>query len=113
MARVPDAREFYLDSLSRVDIDHYAKGRVVLLGDAAYGNTLGGFGTGLAVVGAYVLAGELAAADGDHRVAFRRYEELFRAYATISRRATPARSSRRAAGPGWRCATRRSGRASC
>ena len=86
MARVPDAREFYLDSLSRVDIDHYAKGRVVLLGDAAYGNTLGGFGTGLAVVGAYVLAGELAAADGDHRVAFRRYEELFRSYATISRR---------------------------
>jgi 2-polyprenyl-6-methoxyphenol hydroxylase-like FAD-dependent oxidoreductase len=86
MARVPDADDFYLDSLSRVDIDHYAKGRVVLLGDAAYGNTLGGFGTGLAVVGAYVLAGELAAADGDHRVAFRRYEELFRDYATISRK---------------------------
>ncbi|MGI3783813.1 MAG: hypothetical protein ACRYG2_23855, partial [Janthinobacterium lividum] len=34
-------------------------GRVALLGDAAEGNTLGGFGTGLAIVGAYVLAGEL------------------------------------------------------
>ena len=36
----------------------------------AYGDTLGGFGTGLAIVGAYVLAGELAAAGGDHRTAF-------------------------------------------
>ncbi len=86
MARIPQAREFYLDSLSRVTIDRYSRGRVVLLGDAAYGNTLGGFGTGLAVVGAYVLAGELLAADGDHRVAFARYEELMRDYAKISQR---------------------------
>ncbi|MGW5741295.1 FAD-dependent monooxygenase [Amycolatopsis sp. NPDC003861] len=86
MARIPQAREFYLDSLSRVTIDGYTRGRVVLLGDAAYGNTLGGFGTGLAVVGAYVLAGELRAADGDHRVAFARYEELMRDYAKVSQR---------------------------
>ncbi|MBE8521301.1 FAD-dependent monooxygenase [Amycolatopsis sp. H6(2020)] len=86
MARIPQAREFYLDSLSRVTIDRYSRGRVVLLGDAAYGNTLGGFGTGLAVVGAYVLAGELLAAGGDHRVAFARYEELMRDYAKVSQR---------------------------
>ncbi|MGV9360856.1 FAD-dependent monooxygenase [Amycolatopsis sp. NPDC003731] len=86
MAKIPQAREFYLDSLSRVTIDGYARGRVVLLGDAAYGNTLGGFGTGLAVVGAYVLAGELRAADGDHRVAFARYEEQMRDYAKVSQR---------------------------
>ncbi|MEV4052128.1 FAD-dependent monooxygenase [Amycolatopsis sp. NPDC049688] len=86
MARIPQAREFYLDTLSRVTIDRYSRGRVVLLGDAAYGNTLGGFGTGLAVVGAYVLAGELRAADGDHRVAFARYEELMRGYAKVSQR---------------------------
>jgi 2-polyprenyl-6-methoxyphenol hydroxylase-like FAD-dependent oxidoreductase len=86
MARLPAAREFYLDSLSRVTIDHYSRGRVVLLGDAAYGNTLGGFGTGLAIVGAYVLAGELLAADGDHRVAFARYEEQFRGYAKVAQR---------------------------
>ncbi|MER6943948.1 FAD-dependent monooxygenase [Nonomuraea sp. NPDC000554] len=76
--------EFYLDSISRVTIDRYAKGRVVLLGDAAYANTLGGFGSGLALVGAYVLAGELALAGGDHLVAFRRYEEGFRGYAKVS-----------------------------
>ncbi|GAA0371227.1 FAD-dependent monooxygenase [Actinoallomurus spadix] len=86
VAAVSRAPEFYLDSISRVEIDHYAKGRVVLLGDAAYGNTLGGFGTGLAIVGAYVLAGELAAADGDHRTAFRRYEEELRGYAKVARK---------------------------
>jgi 2-polyprenyl-6-methoxyphenol hydroxylase-like FAD-dependent oxidoreductase len=86
IAKVPEAREFYLDALARVTIDHYSRGRVVLLGDAAYGNTLGGFGTGLAIVGAYVLAGELLAADGDHRVAFARYEEQFRGYAKVSQR---------------------------
>ncbi|WP_214412303.1 FAD-dependent monooxygenase [Sphaerisporangium fuscum] len=86
MAQLPDAREFYLDSISRSEVDHYSRGRVVLLGDAAYGNTLGGFGTGLAVVGAYVLAGELAAAGGDHRVAFQRYEEAFRGYAKITKK---------------------------
>ncbi|NUW46343.1 FAD-dependent monooxygenase [Nonomuraea rhodomycinica] len=76
--------DFYLDSISRVKIDRYSEGRVALVGDAAYANTLGGFGSGLALVGAYVLAGELAAAGGDHRVAFQRYEEGFREYAKVS-----------------------------
>ncbi|WP_372665457.1 FAD-dependent monooxygenase [Amycolatopsis kentuckyensis] len=86
IAKLAGAREFYLDSLARVTIDRYSRGRVVLLGDAAYGNTLGGFGTGLAIVGAYVLAGELRSANGDHRVAFARYEEQLRGYAKISQR---------------------------
>jgi 2-polyprenyl-6-methoxyphenol hydroxylase-like FAD-dependent oxidoreductase len=85
IAQVPDAQDFYLDSISRVEMNDYAKGRVVLLGDAAYGNTLGGLGTGLAVVGAYVLAGELHKADGDHVTAFRRYTELFRPYAKVAK----------------------------
>jgi 2-polyprenyl-6-methoxyphenol hydroxylase-like FAD-dependent oxidoreductase len=88
MSRVPDGKDVYLDSLSKVSIDRYSAGRVVLLGDAAYGNTLGGFGTGLAVVGAYVLAGELAAAGGDHTAGFKRYEEQFRGYAKIADKAS-------------------------
>jgi 2-polyprenyl-6-methoxyphenol hydroxylase-like FAD-dependent oxidoreductase len=84
MAGLAEAGEFYLDSISRVDVDRYSKGRVVLLGDAAYGSTLGGFGTGLAVVGAYVLAGELLSAD--HRVAFRDYEEQLRVYSKVTRK---------------------------
>ncbi|MFI7633750.1 FAD-dependent monooxygenase [Nonomuraea sp. NPDC049400] len=77
--------DVYLDSISQVGIDRYSQGRVVLLGDAAYGNTLGGFGSGLAVVGAYVLAGELKRAGGDHRVAFAQYEEQMRGYAKIAK----------------------------
>jgi 2-polyprenyl-6-methoxyphenol hydroxylase-like FAD-dependent oxidoreductase len=75
------ARDFSFDAISRVDMDHYSRGRVVLLGDAGYGATMGGIGTGLAMVGAYVLAGELASAGGDHRVAFARYEEKITDYA--------------------------------
>ncbi len=86
MAKVPASTDFYLDSVSRATLDHYSRGRVVLLGDAAYGNTLGGFGTGLAIVGAYVLAGELARAGGDHTVGYARYEEKYRGYASISQK---------------------------
>ncbi|QDQ95255.1 FAD-dependent oxidoreductase [Rhodococcus sp. WB9] len=86
LAHLDDAPDFYLDSIARVETDTYTAGRVALVGDAAYGNTLGGFGTGLALVGAYVLAGELAAADGDHRVAFGRYNEQMHGYAKIARK---------------------------
>jgi 2-polyprenyl-6-methoxyphenol hydroxylase-like FAD-dependent oxidoreductase len=89
LGRLDDAESVYVDAISTVRIDRYAAGRVVLLGDAAYGSTLAGFGTGLAVVGAYVLAGELLAAAGDHSVAFRRYEEVFRGYAKIGAMAKP------------------------
>ncbi|MGW2377472.1 FAD-dependent monooxygenase [Kitasatospora sp. NPDC001683] len=75
------APELYFDSISRADVPSWSVGRVALLGDAACGATIGGMGTGTAVVAAYVLAGELALAGGDHRAAFARYEELLRGYA--------------------------------
>ncbi|MGI5125524.1 FAD-dependent monooxygenase [Pseudonocardia sp. CA-107938] len=87
--RLPEAASVYVDSISRVSMDRWSSGRVVLLGDAGYGSTLAGFGSGLAVVGAYVLAGELLAADGDHVVAFRRYEEVFRSYAGVGEKGRP------------------------
>ncbi|MFF2808595.1 FAD-dependent monooxygenase [Streptomyces sp. NPDC058000] len=77
-----DADDLYFDSISRVDIPTWSTGRIALLGDAAYGATVGGMGTGSAIVGAYVLAGELATAAGDHRQAFTRYEEKLRPYVT-------------------------------
>ncbi|MFI9839861.1 FAD-dependent monooxygenase [Nonomuraea sp. NPDC051941] len=88
MEAVRRSPDVYLDSISRTSIDRYSQGRVVLLGDAAYGNTLAGFGTGLAVVGAYVLAGELKRAGGDHRVAFAQYEEQMRGYAKVAEKGT-------------------------
>jgi 2-polyprenyl-6-methoxyphenol hydroxylase-like FAD-dependent oxidoreductase len=75
------APDLYFDSISRIDMDHWSKGRVVLLGDAGHGATVGGMGSGTAMVGAYVLAGELAAAGGDHRTAFARYDAEIRDYA--------------------------------
>ncbi len=76
-----DADDLYLDAIASVHVESYACGRVVLLGDAAYGGTLGGQGSSLAIVGAYVLAGELAAAT-DYKSAFARYESKMRPYAT-------------------------------
>jgi len=67
--------DFYFDSVSQVKMDHWSNGRSVLLGDAAWcASPLSGMGSGMAVVGAYVLAGELAEANGDYRVAFKQYE---------------------------------------
>ncbi|MEJ3656948.1 FAD-dependent monooxygenase [Actinomycetes bacterium KLBMP 9759] len=81
LEHLPDAPDLYFDSISRVDVERWSRGRVVLLGDAACGATVGGMGTGTAVVAAYVLAGELATAGGDHRLAFERYERTLRGYA--------------------------------
>lgn len=73
------ADDFYLDSMSLVEMDRWSTGRVVLLGDAAHcSSPASGQGTGLALIGAYVLAGELARAGGDHTVAFARYEQHMR-----------------------------------
>ncbi|QVQ50275.1 FAD-dependent monooxygenase [Spiractinospora alimapuensis] len=90
LRELPDSADVYLDSISRVEMDSYTRGRVVLLGDAAYGNTLGGFGSGLSIVGAYVLAGELAAA-GDHRAAFARYDALMHPYGAVARKGNAGR----------------------
>jgi 2-polyprenyl-6-methoxyphenol hydroxylase-like FAD-dependent oxidoreductase len=69
-----DSGDFYLDSLSRTRMTAFTRGRIALVGDAGYANTLGGFGTGLALIGAYTLAGELSRAGGDHASAFPAYD---------------------------------------
>jgi 2-polyprenyl-6-methoxyphenol hydroxylase-like FAD-dependent oxidoreductase len=81
LASLHRAPDLYFDSISRADVDTLSAGRVCLVGDAACGATIGGMGTGTAVVAAYVLAGELARAQGDHRAAFTRYESRLREYA--------------------------------
>ena len=67
--------DFYLDAFARTRMSSFTRGRVALVGDAGYANTLGGFGTGLAMLGAYALAGELVAAHGDHAAAFAGYDK--------------------------------------
>ncbi|MFI7439344.1 FAD-dependent monooxygenase [Nonomuraea indica] len=78
LAKLDRAKDVHLDSIARVALERFSKGRIVLLGDAAAANTLGGVGTGLALVAAYVLAGELSRAD--HATAFERYEATIRPF---------------------------------
>jgi 2-polyprenyl-6-methoxyphenol hydroxylase-like FAD-dependent oxidoreductase len=76
-----EAPDFYFDSASQIKLDTYSSGRVALVGDAAYcAAPLSGMGTSLAIVGAYVLAGELAAAGGDHTSAFGAYHDEMRGF---------------------------------
>ena len=76
LAAMPKAPDFYFDSVSQIQMDSWSAGRVSLTGDAAYcPSPLSGQGTSLALAGAYVLAGELQAAAGDHRAAFARYQQ--------------------------------------
>jgi 2-polyprenyl-6-methoxyphenol hydroxylase-like FAD-dependent oxidoreductase len=76
-----DASDFYFDDVSQIRMDRWSNGRVALVGDAACGPTLiTGQGTSMALVGAYVLAGELASAGGDFTTAFARYDQVCRSY---------------------------------
>lgn len=73
--------DLYFDVVSQVRLDSWSTGRIALVGDAAACvSLLAGEGTGLALLEAYVLAGELHAADGDFRRAFRAYEDRLRRF---------------------------------
>ncbi|MGW5785818.1 FAD-dependent monooxygenase [Streptomyces sp. NPDC003757] len=81
LAHLDDTPDFYLDQVAQVTMDRWSSGRVALLGDAAFSSSpMSGQGTGLALVGAYVLAGELAAAGWDPEVGFARYEARMRPF---------------------------------
>ncbi|SDT15695.1 FAD-dependent monooxygenase [Microlunatus soli] len=81
LAHLDDTPDFYLDEVSQVLMDRWSSGRVGLLGDAAYSaSPMSGGGTGLALVGAYLLAGELAASGWDPETGFARYEQRMRDY---------------------------------
>jgi 2-polyprenyl-6-methoxyphenol hydroxylase-like FAD-dependent oxidoreductase len=71
--------DFYFDACAQVQMTSWSAGRVVLTGDAAWcPSPVAGAGASLALVGAYSLAGELAAAGGDYRSAFNRYDAALR-----------------------------------
>lgn len=80
-----DTDDFYFDSASQIHMDSWSKGRIILLGDAAYcASPMSGQGTSLALVGAYVLAGELALAKGNYQSAFDQFEKIMRPYIKIN-----------------------------
>jgi 2-polyprenyl-6-methoxyphenol hydroxylase-like FAD-dependent oxidoreductase len=76
-----DASSFHFDARFQVIMEHWTKGPVALVGDAGYAVSLTtGQGTSMAMVGAYVLAGELASSLGDLASGARRYEDSIREY---------------------------------
>ena len=73
--------ELYFDRVSQIRMKSWSRGRVALVGDAAFCVSLtAGQGSALAMVSAYVLAGELASAGGRHDEAFGNYELFLRSY---------------------------------
>ncbi|GLQ98805.1 FAD-dependent monooxygenase [Dyella mobilis] len=75
------ADDFYTEVAAQIQMPHWTKGRIALVGDAAYcASPLSGQGTSLALVGAFVLANELAKQPMNYREAFARYEERMRPF---------------------------------
>jgi len=79
LAAMEEVDDLYFDRVSQIRMEHWTRGRVALVGDAAACvSLLAGEGTGLAMTEAYVLAGELGASHGDTLAAFTRYESRLR-----------------------------------
>lgn len=84
LAAMPKATDFYFDELSQITMPSWSTGRVALLGDAGYcASPMSGRGTSQALLGAYVLAGELSTQDS-HEKAFTEYERELRDYVTAN-----------------------------
>jgi 2-polyprenyl-6-methoxyphenol hydroxylase-like FAD-dependent oxidoreductase len=74
------AKDLYFDTVSQIRMPAWSSGRVALVGDAAFAPSFrSGQGTSLALVGAYVLAGELAS-QGEPSEAFAAYERIIRPF---------------------------------
>ncbi len=80
-------QDLYFDRISQIRMKAWSRGRVGLVGDAAFCVSLAaGQGSALAMTAAYVLAGELSQAQGRHDEAFARYEGILRAYMNSKQR---------------------------
>jgi 2-polyprenyl-6-methoxyphenol hydroxylase-like FAD-dependent oxidoreductase len=73
--------DLYFDRVSQIRMERWSHRRVALVGDAGFcPSLLAGEGAGLAMAGAYILAGELRAANGDHEMAFEKYQACFKPF---------------------------------
>jgi 2-polyprenyl-6-methoxyphenol hydroxylase-like FAD-dependent oxidoreductase len=88
-ALAADHSDFYLDRVAQVYAPAWSRGRIALVGDAAYcASPISGMGTSLALTGAYVLAGELSARPA-HGAALSSYEALMRPYVKKAQQLPP------------------------
>ncbi|GAA4669636.1 FAD-dependent monooxygenase [Streptomyces chumphonensis] len=83
LAALRDAADPYFDAVGQIRMPRWSRGRVALVGDAAYAPSfLTGQGTSLALVGAYMLAASLAGRD--HAAGLAAYEERTRGFVTAN-----------------------------
>jgi len=81
ISKMDSTSDFYFDVVSQIQMDRWSKDRVTLVGDACdCPSLLSGQGSTLAMVGAYILAGELKEANGDYKIAFDRYQKIFKPF---------------------------------
>jgi 2-polyprenyl-6-methoxyphenol hydroxylase-like FAD-dependent oxidoreductase len=91
------ATDFHFDSISQIRMAGWSRGRVVLVGDAGYSVALAsGQGTSVAMVGAYVLAGELAAHKDDLTRGIAVYENELREYVSRNQEIAAAQHAQNA-----------------
>jgi 2-polyprenyl-6-methoxyphenol hydroxylase-like FAD-dependent oxidoreductase len=87
LAELARTDDLYFDRVSQIRMPKWSRGRIALVGDAAFCvSLLAGQGSALAMISGYVLAGELAAAQGRYEQAFGRYEALLRSYIATKQR---------------------------
>ncbi|MEU6734840.1 FAD-dependent monooxygenase [Streptomyces physcomitrii] len=83
LAALHEADDLFFDTVSQIRMPRWSRGRVALVGDAAYAPSfLTGQGTSLALVGAYMLAGSLAGRD--HAAGLAAYERSTRPFVTAN-----------------------------
>lgn len=79
LEQMKDATGFHFDARIQVVMEHWTRGRVALVGDAGYAVSLTtGQGASMAIVGAYVLAGEIASSGTDFAAGIAGYEHEIR-----------------------------------
>ncbi|KAI1414942.1 putative monooxygenase [Hypoxylon sp. FL1857] len=85
------AENFYCQEVVQVRIDSWSQGRVVLLGDAAHcASPFSGMGTTGALVGAYILAGEIIRSPDNLAQAFANYDKTLRPFVNEIQTLNPA-----------------------
>lgn len=104
LTAIDNGAPMYFSAVGQTRPQAWSKGRITLLGDAAFCNgTFGGAGTSLALIGGYILAGELAGTD-DVRSALARYERAMQPFVDTAPEMTER--SLRLANPGTRAGIR-------
>ncbi|WP_441234200.1 FAD-dependent monooxygenase [Bradyrhizobium sp. 930_D9_N1_4] len=81
LEKVANSTSFYFDKICQIKMPSWTKGRVALVGDAAYcASPAAGMGGSLAIIGATALAKAFQNNNGDFQLAFRDYDESFHPY---------------------------------